>query len=76
MRHVHMISTTDPITGNDIEDPTGHPYVVEGDHYNDITVYFESDESREAYLAIPVQRPGHDLSINLDNPTDNYPDLN
>ncbi len=76
MRHVHMSSTTGPITGNDIEDPTGHPYVVEGDHYNDITVYFESDESREAYLAIPVQRPGRDLSINLDNPTDNYPDMN
>ena len=76
MKHFHMISTTDPITGNDIDDPTGHPYVVEGDHYNDITIYFESEESRGAYVAIPVERPGRDLSINLDNPTDNYPDMN
>ena len=76
MHHFHITRTTDPITGKDTKDPTGHPYVVEGDHHNGITVYFESNESREAYLAIPVQRPGQDLSINLDNPTDNYPDMN
>lgn len=76
MQHFHMISTTDPITGKEIDDPTGHPYVVEGDHYSDITVYFETDESRDAYLAIPVECPGEDLSVNLDNPTDNYPDMN
>ena len=76
MHHFHMISTTDPITGNDVNDLAGHPYVVEGDHYTDITLYFESEETRDAYLAIPVERPGKDLSINLDNPTDNYPDLN
>ncbi len=76
MQHFHMISSTDPTTGNDIDVPTGYPYVVEGDHYSDITVYFESDESLDAYFAIPVEYIGSDLPINLDNPTDNYPDMN
>ena len=71
-----MICTTDPITGAEIDDPTGHPYVVEGDHYNDITIYFESESTKKIYLSILVEQPGQDLRINLDNPIDNYPDLN
>ena len=76
MQHNHMISTTDPITGADISDPTGQPFVVEGDHYNDITIYFESEVTRDAYMAIPVERHGLDISVSLDNPTDDYPDVN
>ena len=76
MSHYHMISTTDPITGRDIPDVTGHPHVVEGDHYHDLTIYFESEETREAYLNIPIEHPGSDLSINLDNPTDEVFDAN
>lgn len=76
MQHFHEISTTDPITGRDIRDTDGQPYVVEGDHYNDITIYFESQETRREYLEIPVERGGRDLSVNLDNPTDGYPDAN
>ena len=76
MQHFHMISTTDPITGRDIEDTDGRPYVVEGEHYSDITIYFESEETRREYLGIPVERAGRDLTVNLDNPTDDYPDAN
>jgi len=76
MSHFHMISTTDPITGRDIEDVAGHPYVVEGEHYNDITIYFESEQTRQAYLDIPVEHPGSDLKVNLDNPEESYPDAN
>lgn len=74
--HFHMISTTDPITLKDVEDNAGRPYVVEGDHYSDITIYFESEETRAAYLGIPVENPARDLGVNLDNPTDDYPDAN
>ncbi len=76
MQHHHIISTTDPITGRDIVDLAGHPYVVEGDHYNDITIYFESEDTRRAYLDIPVEHPGADLTVNLDNPTDECFDAN
>jgi hypothetical protein len=71
-----MISTTDPITLRDVSDTWGRPFVVEGDHYNDITIYFESEESRRAYLDIPVEHAGADLTVNLDNPTDDYADSN
>ena len=76
MQHSHMITTTDPITGRDIDDVAGHPYVVEGDHYNDITIYFETEETKKAYLDIQVEHPGADLKVNLDNPTNDYPDAN
>ncbi|UCE88801.1 MAG: hypothetical protein JSW10_10825 [Pseudomonadota bacterium] len=66
----HRLCTTDPISLHDIDDPTGKPYVVEGDRYNDITIYFESEENRQAYLAIPVEHPEEDLGMSLDNPTD------
>jgi hypothetical protein len=76
MRHFHMISTTDPMTGRDVDVKAGQPYVVEGDHYSDLTIYFESEDTRAAYLDIPVERPGIDLSVSLDNPTADYADLN
>jgi hypothetical protein len=71
-----MISTTDPITLRDVPDTWGRPYVVEGGHYSDITIYFESEETRQAYLDIEVEHPGRDLTVNLDNPTDDTIDAN
>ena len=76
MAHFHMISTTDPITLQDVPDTAGRPYVVEGSHYNDITIYFESEQTRQAYLSIEVERPGQDFAVNLDNPTDETFDAN
>ncbi len=74
MTHEHMISTTDPITGHDIPDLEGRPFVVEGDHYHDITIYFESEENRRAYLDIPVTYPDPVLNRKLSNPTDQWID--
>lgn len=70
----HRIETTDPISFNDIDDPTGHPYVVEGDDDHNLVIYFESEANRQAYLAIPVEHPTSELSVNLDNPTDDMVD--
>lgn len=68
----HIISTTDPINGFDVTDPTKRPYVVEGDYVSDLTIYFESDVSRQAYVDIPVEHPEQDFSKTLSNPTDDY----
>lgn len=62
------IETTDPITGNTIKDPEGHPFVIEGQGDNALKIYFESEESKKAYLEIEVEHPGEDFSVNLDNP--------
>lgn len=57
-----MLSYIDPITGREIEDLTGHPYIVDGN----MTMYFESEETRQAYLDTPIDHPFH----LVDNPTD------
>jgi len=56
-----IVSSIDPITGRDIEDPSGHPYIVDGN----VTMYFESEETRQAYLDTPIDHPFH----LVDNPT-------
>jgi len=59
-----LITTIDPITGRDIEDLTGRPYLVDGN----VVMYFESRETRQAYLDTPIDHP-----LRLpDNPTEEW----
>jgi hypothetical protein len=58
------VSTTDPITGQDVEDLEHAPYVVDGD----LKIYFASEGSKQAYVDIEVEHPGSDFEHNLDNP--------
>ena len=46
-------STIDPITGGDIEDITGHPSLTDGN----LTLYFETEATRKAYLDMPLNHP-------------------
>lgn len=57
-----MISTIDPISGRDIDDLEGRPYIVDGD----MVMYFETEETRQAYLDTPMDHPVH----LPDNPTE------
>lgn len=57
-----MLTSIDPITGRDIEDLEGHPYLVDGN----VTMYFESEETRQQYIDTPIDHPFH----LVDNPTD------
>ncbi len=57
-----MLSYIDPITGNEIDDLSGHPFVVDGN----VTMYFETEETRQEYLDMPLDHPFH----LVDNPTD------
>ena len=49
----HMVNTIDPITGRDIMDRTNHPHIDDGI----LTIYFESEETRKAYLDTPIDHP-------------------
>ncbi len=49
----HRVSTTDPMTGNDIQDVASHPSLVDGN----LTIYFDTETTREAYLALPLDHP-------------------
>jgi hypothetical protein len=54
----HLIGTIDPITGHDIGDVTNHPFIEDGK----LTIYFESEETRLAFLNTPLNHPYvHDL---------------
>lgn len=57
-----MLTCIDPITGRDIEDLAGHPYIVDGN----VTMYFESEATRQEYIDTPIDHPFH----LVDNPTD------
>jgi hypothetical protein len=49
----HRINTIDPMTGDDIEDVTSHPFLADGN----LTVYFETEATRKAYLDMPLDHP-------------------
>ncbi|GAB6044000.1 hypothetical protein [Endothiovibrio diazotrophicus] len=49
----HRINTIDPMSGDDIADVAGHPSLEDGS----LTVYFETEASRQAYLDMPVDHP-------------------
>lgn len=72
MNSSHIISTTDPINGFDITDLKNRPHVVEGDNSNNLTIYFETKASLQAYLDIPVEHPERDLSVTRSNSTGDY----
>jgi len=42
-------STTDPITMNDVPDPTHHPFVIEGEGDNALKIYFEKRQNRSIW---------------------------
>ncbi len=48
-----MITTIDPISGRDIQDLSGRPYIVDGN----IVIYFESRENCQAYIDTPIDHP-------------------
>ena len=49
----HLTGTIDPMTGNDIGDLQGHPSLKDGN----LTIYFESENTRQAYQRMPLNHP-------------------
>jgi len=49
----HLINSIDPMTGQDIEDVTDRPSLVDGK----LTIYFETEASRKAYQDMPLDHP-------------------
>ena len=49
----YRINTIDPITGDDIENVTSHPSLVDGS----LTVYFATEATRKAYINMPLNHP-------------------
>ena len=64
----HRMVTTDPVTGHDIRGLERSPRIIERGSEDELAIYFESEESKRAYMDIPIEHP-IDHHINLDNPT-------
>ncbi|MGD8569656.1 MAG: hypothetical protein PVJ39_16345 [Gammaproteobacteria bacterium] len=62
-----IISTTDPISLVEVQNPGSHPFIVEGEGENALKIYFENEENKNVYLGISVELPGEDFEHNLDN---------
>jgi YHS domain-containing protein len=57
-----ILSSVDPVTGREIDDLSGRPYLVDGN----VTIYFESEATRKEFMEMPLDHPFH----LVDNPTD------
>jgi hypothetical protein len=62
----HLINTIDPITSRDIENVAGHPSIVDGN----LTIYFESEKTRQAYRETPIDHPYAHLPDNFPKEVD------
>lgn len=57
-----MISNIDPISGKDIPDINGRPFLVDGN----MTIYFESEDTKQQYMNMPK----NEAHTNLGNATE------
>jgi YHS domain-containing protein len=62
----HLINTIDPITSRDIENVQSHPSLVDGN----LTIYFESEKTRQAFLETPIDHPYAHLPDNFPKEVD------
>ena len=51
----YRIETTDPITGNTLEQLMDMPYVIENVEDDSLVIYFESEYNRDQYLKDPTE---------------------
>ncbi|MEW6330364.1 MAG: hypothetical protein AB1560_02785 [Pseudomonadota bacterium] len=71
---LNIVCKTDPISGQELSGIAGLPSVTHRSDETSLTIYFESEHNRHAYLEMPVEHPISELSVNLDNPTDDMID--
>ena len=62
----HLINTIDPITSRDIENVETHPSIVDGN----LTIYFESEKTRQAFRETPIDHPYAHLPDNFPKEVD------
>ncbi|MEJ2179568.1 MAG: hypothetical protein P8Y28_03825 [Gammaproteobacteria bacterium] len=62
-----IISTTDPISLTEVQNPESHPFVVEGDGENALKIYFENEENKSIYLGIDAEHQEEDFEPKPDN---------
>ena len=70
----HITCTLDPISFRDVHDLGHRPSIHEGAGEDQLTVYFENKQNRDAYLATPLEQPCGDIGIDRSNTTEEWID--
>lgn len=65
---LRMVHNIDPITGKDLGNNRDLPNVIEETGDGELTIYFESEETKQAYLDMPPEDPARDVRKPLTNP--------
>jgi len=65
---MHIRTTLDPISLNDVPDPEHHPCLREGDEENGLEIYFENEANKKAYMDMEME----DKKVLIGNDTDDY----
>jgi hypothetical protein len=66
-----QICTTDPISGNDVKDLNGAPFVIEGRGKRAMKIYFESEKNKAEYQGYDPDQADHagdDWNLNVEVP--------
>jgi len=62
-----IISTTDPVSLVDVQNPEAHPFVIEGNGDNALKIYFENEENKQTYLGIEAEYTDDEFESRMDN---------
>jgi hypothetical protein len=64
---MHIVSTTDPISNKDLHGKTDNlPYYIDEKGANRLTIYFESEANRLAYIHMEAEPSVSDLTSDTD----------
>ena len=57
-----IVSTTDPVSLVDIQNPEAHPFIIEGEGDNALKIYFENEENKNTYLGFEAEGSGENVA--------------
>lgn len=65
---MHIHTTLDPISLNEVPDPERYPGLYEGDGDNGLEIYFENEENKKAYMEMELE----DRKVLIGNDSEDY----
>lgn len=61
-----IVTTTDPVTGQEVINPDTHPFLIEGEGDYALKIYFESEATKRAYLDSEAAQSEEDFFSDFD----------
>ena len=58
-----LVTTKDPMTGREVTDLVSAPFIIEGRGDSALKIYFESEQTRQAYIDVEMEMESIDESL-------------